>query len=120
MDRPLWQPSPERIARANLTAFARHVRRQWDLDQKRQTATADALVFDTLYREGEWVDPGRPVVALLPPANVLVRTFVPETRVGAVRIGDAASVHVDGMAQPARGSVTSAGSSASVVEPMPS
>ena len=32
MDRPLWQPSPERIARANLTAFARHVRRQWDAD----------------------------------------------------------------------------------------
>jgi acetoacetyl-CoA synthetase len=32
MDRPLWQPSPERIARANLTAFARHVRRQWGAD----------------------------------------------------------------------------------------
>ena len=29
MDQPLWQPSPERIARANMTAFARHVRRQW-------------------------------------------------------------------------------------------
>ena len=32
MDRPLWQPSPERIARANLTAFARHARRQWRAD----------------------------------------------------------------------------------------
>ncbi|HXV09205.1 MAG TPA: acetoacetate--CoA ligase [Burkholderiales bacterium] len=32
MDRPLWQPSPERIARANLTAFSRHVREQWDAD----------------------------------------------------------------------------------------
>ncbi|HEU4419287.1 MAG TPA: HlyD family efflux transporter periplasmic adaptor subunit [Planctomycetota bacterium] len=98
----------DRVAAAEAevrAAEAELVRRQWDLDQKRQTATADALVFDTIYREGEWVDAGRPVVALLPPANVVVRTFVPETRVGAIRIGDAASVHLDGVDQPARGSV---------------
>ncbi len=41
MDRPLWQPSPERIAHANLTAFARHVRRQWN---------ADAGDYASLYR----------------------------------------------------------------------
>jgi acetoacetyl-CoA synthetase len=29
MDQPLWQPSPERIASANLTAFMRHVRGRW-------------------------------------------------------------------------------------------
>ncbi len=29
MDTPLWQPSRERIARANLTAFMRHARRRW-------------------------------------------------------------------------------------------
>ena len=29
MERPLWQPSPERIANANLTAFAREVRERW-------------------------------------------------------------------------------------------
>ena len=29
MDQPLWQPSPERIADANLTAFARHARERW-------------------------------------------------------------------------------------------
>jgi acetoacetyl-CoA synthetase len=29
MDQPLWQPSPERIAHANLTAFTRQVRSHW-------------------------------------------------------------------------------------------
>ncbi len=29
MDKPLWQPSPERIAIANLTAFARQARSRW-------------------------------------------------------------------------------------------
>ncbi|MBI2296527.1 MAG: acetoacetate--CoA ligase [Betaproteobacteria bacterium] len=29
MDRPLWQPSPERVASANLTAFTRHARSRW-------------------------------------------------------------------------------------------
>jgi acetoacetyl-CoA synthetase len=28
-DKPLWQPSPERIASANLTAFRRHARERW-------------------------------------------------------------------------------------------
>ena len=32
MDRPLWQPSSERIARANLTAFVRDAHRQWGED----------------------------------------------------------------------------------------
>jgi len=29
MDQPLWKPSAERIAHANLTAFMRHVRSRW-------------------------------------------------------------------------------------------
>ncbi len=29
MDKPIWQPSPARIADAHLTAFARHVRERW-------------------------------------------------------------------------------------------
>ena len=35
-------------------------------------------MFDTLYREGEWVAAGNPVVELLPPDNVEIRFFVPE------------------------------------------
>ena len=46
---------------------------KWALDQKQQFAPADATVHDTLYRRGEFVAAGNPVVVLLPPANIKVR-----------------------------------------------
>jgi HlyD family secretion protein len=78
---------------------------EWDLSQKRQSAPQAGLVFDTLYREGEWVAAGRPVVALLPPENIKVRAFVPETKVGSVHLGDRVRVTVDGVREPFVGTV---------------
>ncbi|MDB4793468.1 biotin/lipoyl-binding protein, partial [Methylacidiphilales bacterium] len=46
---------------------------EWNFEQKAQTSPQAGLVFDTLYREGEWVDAGHPVVELLPPQNIEVR-----------------------------------------------
>ena len=69
---------------------------QWRVAQKTQTAPAAGLVVDTLYRSGEWVPAGSPVVSLLPPANVKIRFYVPETTVGTLRIGDRVSVRCDG------------------------
>lgn len=70
---------------------------QWLLGQKRQAATADALVHDTLYRVGEYVTPGRPVVSLLPHGNILVRFFVPEPELASVRLGQGVRVTWDGL-----------------------
>jgi len=81
-------------------------RAEWDLSQKSQSAPRAGLVFDTIYRPGEWVAAGRPVVALLPPENVKVRAFVPETRVGAIHPGDPARVTVDGVAGGLAGKVS--------------
>jgi HlyD family secretion protein len=69
----------------------------WSFLQKRQSAPRAGLVYDTLYREGEWVAAGKPVVALLPPQNIKVRAFVPETRVGSIHYGDKVQVAVDGV-----------------------
>lgn len=69
---------------------------QWRLDQKAQAAPVAALVADTLYRPGEFVAAGAPVISLLPPGNVKVRFYVPETAVANVRPGDAASIRCDG------------------------
>jgi HlyD family secretion protein len=92
---------------ANLQVLqASQVRAAWDQEQMRQSAPFAALVFDTIYREGEWVDAGRPVLALLPPRNVKVRAFVPEPRIGAVRLGDRAEVSVDGVAETFAGTVS--------------
>ncbi|MGZ8394387.1 MAG: HlyD family secretion protein [Nitrospira sp.] len=78
----------------------------WELSQKRQKAPKAGLVFDTLYREGEWVAAGRPVVVLLPPLNIKVRTFVPETLVGTIQPGRSVSIWVDGISEPLSGAVS--------------
>jgi HlyD family secretion protein len=69
---------------------------QWKLDQKSVRAPHAGLVFDTMYRSGEWVPAGSPVVRMLPPENVKVRFFVPETIVGALAPGRPVRVHCDG------------------------
>jgi HlyD family secretion protein len=64
------------------------------------------LVYDTLFRQGEWVAAGKPVVALLPPQNIKVRAFVPETQVGSIHYGDTTQVTVDGVPNPFIGKVS--------------
>ena len=68
----------------------------WRLDQKHVAATQAGLVADTLYREGEWVPAGSPVVRMLPPANIKVRFFVPETVAGGLKPGRPVSLRCDG------------------------
>ena len=70
---------------------------KWSFDQKQQFAPANAFVHDTLYRQGEWVAAGSPVVVLLPPANLKVRFFVPETALARVKIGQNVEVSFDGV-----------------------
>ena len=79
---------------------------QWNFDQKKQAAPESGLVYDTLFRQGEWVAAGKPVVALLPPQNIKVRAFVPETRVGAIHYGDPVQVTLDGVDKPVIGKVS--------------
>jgi HlyD family secretion protein len=69
---------------------------QWKLDQKSLRAPHGGLVFDTMYRSGEWVPAGSPVVRLLPPANVKVRFFVPQAVVGSLAPGRHVLIHCDG------------------------
>lgn len=76
------------------------------LAQKTGVAPTAALVHDTWYREGEWVQAGSPVVTLLPPANVKVRFFVPETAVGALREGMPVTLACDGCGAPFPATVT--------------
>ena len=93
----------EAEVRAREAALAKA---EWEFGQKRQQAPKSGLVFDTLYREGEWVPAGRPVVVVLPPENIKVRAFVPETRVGAIHPGDEVLVGVDGVQKPFAGKVS--------------
>lgn len=69
-------------------ASATKERADWNVDQKTQSAPVAALVYDTLFRAGEFVPAGSPVLALLPPENLKVRFFVPETEFAALKAGD--------------------------------
>jgi HlyD family secretion protein len=70
----------------------------WKLDQKTIASPRAGLVYDTLYREGEWINAGNPVVRMLPPQNIKVRFFVPEIVLGSLAPGRALSVRCDGCA----------------------
>lgn len=81
-------------------ARARLDQARWNQDQKTQAAYQDALVFDVIYRSGEYVPPGRPVVSLLPPGNIEIRFFVPQADLSRIGFGDEVHVIVDGHADP--------------------
>jgi len=79
---------------------------EWKLDQKSVEAPVAGLVQDTYYVTGEWVSANQPVVSLLPPANIKVRFFVEQSRLGAVGIGQKLAVSCDGCAAPVAAEVS--------------
>ncbi len=93
----------DQVAAAEATVKAQEAavaRAQWELDQKRQAAPQAGLVFDTLYRQGEWLGAGKPAVVLLPPGNIKVRAFVPETKLATIKLGGPMRVYRDGTPTP--------------------
>jgi HlyD family secretion protein len=79
-------------------AAAARERADWAVAQKTQAAPKPALVYDTLYREGEFVTAGAPVLSLLPPENLKVRFFVPEVEFATLKPGDKVRVTITGAA----------------------
>jgi HlyD family secretion protein len=88
-------------ARSDLDA-ARYRLQQasWQLEQKSQVASAAGFVFDTFFREGEFVPAARPVVSLLPASNIKILFFVPENVLSTLAIGNKVSVSLDGAQSP--------------------
>lgn len=68
----------------------------WRLAQKSGFAPVAGMVVDTLFRPGEVVPAGAPIVQLLPPENIKIRFFVPEEVVAKIAIGQAVDVDCDG------------------------
>lgn len=72
----------------------------WRLAQRAVRAPAGALVQDTFYAEGEWVQAGSPVVSLLPPAALKLRFFVPQAALAQMTPGRAVQASCDGCGAP--------------------
>ena len=69
---------------------------RWREDQTRGVATRSGTVQDVMYRPGEWVAQGLPVVALLPDGALKVRFFVPQAALARLRIGESVAISCDG------------------------
>lgn len=79
---------------------------EWKLRQKQILSPRSGLVFDTLYRAGEWVPAGNPIVQLLPPENIEARFFVPEAMVGSLNLGQAVSLRCNGCSKDVAARIT--------------
>ena len=71
---------------------------EWQVAQRHVAAPVAALVSDTYARPGETINAGVPVVSLLPPQNILVRFFIPETELATVHVGDRLAIGCDACA----------------------
>lgn len=108
----------EAQAAAVRAADARVAQARWDREQKQVSAPASGLVYDTLFRQGEWVPAGSPVVQMLPPGNVKIRFFVPESLIDGLRVGSRIQVKADGRAEAFPASISHVASNAEYTPPI--
>jgi HlyD family secretion protein len=78
------------------TAQAQLVTAQTRLSRRKMASPVSGSVQQIYYRPGELVPAGRPVLALLPPGNIKIRFFVPETELARISLGQPVSIHCDG------------------------
>jgi HlyD family secretion protein len=78
------------------TAQARLNSAQTRLTRRKMSSPVTGSVQQIYYRVGELVPAGKPIVALLPPANLKVRFFVSEAMLPKLSIGEPVTISCDG------------------------
>lgn len=76
-------------ARATLAGAA------YQLSERDVISRASGRVQDIFFRPGEFAPAMTPVISILPPGNVYVRFFVPETEFAKVRLGQKVAISCD-------------------------
>jgi HlyD family secretion protein len=69
---------------------------QTRLSRRSIFSSVDGTVQQIYFRPGEMVPAGRPVLSLLPPGNIKVRFYVPESVLPGIAYGDLIRVTCDG------------------------
>ena len=109
-------------------------RRQADAQAKQATASLDTAAFnlseravrslvsgrveDVYFRQGEYAGSGAPVISILPPTNVFVRFFIPETALNSLMLGTPVHIGCDGCAPDLTGTVSFIASDAEFTPPV--
>jgi HlyD family secretion protein len=86
---------------AQLQGQIRQMRAQltdasYQLSQRNVISLTHGRVQDVLFRTGEYAPAMTPIVSILPPENVFVRFFVPETEFAKVKLGQRVAIACDG------------------------
>ena len=69
---------------------------EWRLAQRTVSAPVGGRIADVLAQPGETMAAGAQIVSILPPENIFVRFFVPETALSGLHRGDPVSLGCDG------------------------
>ena len=100
------------------TAQARFNSAQTRLSRRKMFSPVNGTIQQIYFRPGELVPAARPVVALLPPGNIKIRFFVPETLLATIAIGNDITVHCDGCKSEVAAKVTFISRSAEFTPPV--
>jgi HlyD family secretion protein len=79
---------------------------RYQLSERDVVAKTEGRVEDIYFREGEYAPAMTPVVSVLPPRNIYVRFFVPETQFAKMKLGQKVSITCDSCAKNITATVT--------------
>jgi HlyD family secretion protein len=79
---------------------------EYQLSQRHVIAYTQGRVEDIYFREGEYAAAATPVISILPPANIYVRFFIPETQLQQIKLGQSVALSCDSCASNMRAKVT--------------
>ncbi len=86
----------QKAAQANTDAAQQAFRQaSWRATQKSQVAPQAGQITEVFFRPGEVVAAGQPILSLLPPANIKLRFFVPESEFAKIQLGQVVQVGCD-------------------------
>ncbi|MDO8311185.1 MAG: HlyD family efflux transporter periplasmic adaptor subunit [Sideroxyarcus sp.] len=110
----------ERSALLAAASAADQVVRQtlWRSGQKSLAAPQAGVVAEVFFRPGEYVAAGQPVLSLLPPENIKLRFFVPESELGGIATGQAVQITCDACTAPIAAHISHIASHAEYTPPV--
>jgi HlyD family secretion protein len=86
------------IAAQAAQARAALANASYQLSERDVISRTSGRVEDVFFRAGEYAPSMTPVISILPPENVYVRFFVPETQFAQIKLGQKVSISCDGCA----------------------
>lgn len=91
---------------------------QWNLSQKQLYAPAEGLIFDTYYKNGEYVEAAHPVMSLLTRENTWIEFFVPLEHLNAIEMGKKITYFYPGNDVPMNATIAYIASKAEYIPPL--